>query len=153
MRIVKISFYFRLSSTVLRPLCNVLHEFRYLDIRTKGQLISKQNCLAVTFHKKQTSEFVFLSWRPGNAWNLNRNSSFMYFQVVMFFGRSYGSTILFRDLLTFETWLDLCILFFVPKIPGNTEQQHVVRTVLSMIDVAIFQIIIQREGRKKAEKK
>ena len=49
--------------------------------------------------------------------------------------------------------VDLCILFFVPKIPGNTEQQHVVRTVLSMIDVAIFQIIIQREGRKKAEKK
>ena len=44
--------------------------------------------------------------------------------------------------------------FFVPKMPGNTEQQHVVRTVLSMIDVAIFQIIIQREGRKKkAEKK
>ena len=50
--------------------------------RTKGQKISKQNCRAVTSLKKQMGEFVFLSWRLRNTWNLNRNSRFKYFWVV-----------------------------------------------------------------------
>ena len=41
-------------------------EFKYS--KTKCQL--KQNCRAVTSPKKPTNEFVFLSWRLGNTWNL-----------------------------------------------------------------------------------
>ena len=41
--------------------------------------ISKQNCWAVTSPKKGMDEFVFLSWRLGNTWNLNFDFKFWVF--------------------------------------------------------------------------
>ena len=46
---------------------------------SKGQYISKQNCRAVTSPKKRTNEFVFLSWRLGNTWNLKSKFKFQIF--------------------------------------------------------------------------
>ena len=39
----------------------------------------KQNCWAITSTKKWTAEFVFLSWRLGNTWNLNFDFKFQIF--------------------------------------------------------------------------
>ena len=36
----------------------------------------KRKCRAVTSPKKRTNQFVFLSWRLGNIWNLNFNFKF-----------------------------------------------------------------------------
>ena len=77
----------------------------------KGQEISKQNCRAIISPKKRTDIFVFailtvrkylklgmeiqVSSIPGSPGKKNK-------RVRLFFGRSYCSTILFRDLLTFS---------------------------------------------------
>ena len=63
----------------------------------KGQLISKQNWRAVTSPKKRTKRAQDTILNP-------------------FFGRSYGSTILFRDLLTFS-----CLLTYLTRrlLPYN----------------------------------
>ena len=62
---------------------------------------------------KNKRMIFFLSWQLGNTWNLKLKSKFK-FQVfphhedrktnlfVCFFGRSYGLTMLFWDLLTFR---------------------------------------------------
>ena len=43
------------------------------------QLFNVQNCQTITSSKKQTKEFVFLSWRLGNPWNLNFDFKFQVF--------------------------------------------------------------------------
>ena len=39
----------------------------------------KKNCRAITSPKKQTDEFVFLSWRLRNTWNLKSKFKFQVF--------------------------------------------------------------------------
>ena len=62
-----------------------LHQLK-ISSEAKGQLISKQNCRAVTSYKKRTE--------PTQD---NILSAF-----CLFFGRSYSLTVLFQDLLTFS---------------------------------------------------
>ena len=86
---------------------------RKLDWRldfAKGQKISKQNCWVVNSPKIQKN--IFLFFYPDDSEILEALvliSSFRCFQVVriekqilLFVGRSYGSTILFRKLLAFS---------------------------------------------------
>ena len=66
--------------TVIYTTCLISHFFQsifispistFIFLFVKGQLISKQNCRAVTSPKLQKSEFVFLSRWLRNTWNLN----------------------------------------------------------------------------------
>ena len=51
---------------------------------TKGQLISKAIYGLLTSPKKRLKEFVFLSWRLGNTWNLNFDFKFQVFLSCQF---------------------------------------------------------------------
>ena len=51
----------------------------------KGQLISKQNCRALTSPKKRTKLIIMSMFSSQDS------------ELGSFFGRSHGSTILFRD--------------------------------------------------------
>ena len=57
---------------------------------SKGQLILKQNCRAITSPKKRTKLIILSIFSSQDS------------ELRSSFGRSYGSTILFRDLLTFN---------------------------------------------------
>ena len=94
----------------------VLDELNYalksLDLKTK---LSRHN-----FSQQRTDKFVFLSCRLGNTWHLNFDFKFQVFlshnyrktnSPVFLGGRSYGSTILFQDLLTFSFQQDFCFWF------------------------------------------
>ena len=62
---------------------------------SKGQLILKQNCRAVTSPKKWKNEFVFLSWHSRNTWNLNFDFKCQVFPDCQ--GRKTNSFIRFWD--------------------------------------------------------
>ena len=70
----------------------------FLSYEYKGHLISTQNCWAVTSPKKGTK--------------CTQNTTLNAF--CWYFGRSYGSTILFRDLLTFRMYY-IFSFFFIYK--------------------------------------
>ena len=85
----------------------ILHVIRRRIL--KGQYISKQNCRAVTSPKNEGTNLSLYPDSPEMIETWERNSSFKYFWTVriekeirlFIFGRSYSSTILFWDLLTF----------------------------------------------------
>ena len=88
----------QLHNTLLNPL--------YLKVSRSW----KKNCRAVASPKKQTDEYVFLSWWLKNTWKLNFDFKFQVFpsrqdrktnSFVCFLREAFGSTILFWDLLTF----------------------------------------------------
>ena len=68
---------------------------------TKGQLFSKQNRRAINSPKKQTLDFLlFFFFLQEDRLSFCINLEVVNLEVEiqrLFFGRSYGSTILFRD--------------------------------------------------------
>ena len=92
----------------------IIIEWEFLKFRfSKDQWISK---------KQQRTNLFFHpdSWRLGNTWNLELKCKFQVFPslqdrktnlFISFFGRSYGLTILFGDLLTFSRATKICKVY------------------------------------------
>ena len=77
----------------------------------KGQLISKAIYGLLTSPKKWTNEFVFLSWRLGNTWNLNFDFKLQVFpslhdRETIFFFRFLGEV--FARQFWFKIYWPLC---------------------------------------------
>ena len=81
--------------------------------RSRNKIVEPQLLL------NQTNKFVFLSWWLGNTQNLILKFKIQVFpsrrdrktNLLVWFGRSYYSTILFRDLLTFTSYYLIFLLF------------------------------------------
>ena len=94
----------------------------------KGQLISKQNCRAITSPKKQTQDFcpgslllqgqykresIFLQKEDRLSFCINLEVViFQDSEVGLFFGRSFETIICFRNLLTFSYSILIVLLSF-----------------------------------------